>query len=54
MVRGRPPKGEADAEAALERWLRGPRPEVGDLTEDELARVREALGESEQTIDTLN
>jgi len=56
MVAGRPPKGapEAAADAALERWLDGEPPEVEDLDDDELARVREALGESTETVDTLN
>ena len=51
MVRGRPPTVDrtAEAEAALELWLRSrrPRPE----TPEDLARVREALGETEYAVD---
>jgi hypothetical protein len=51
MTRGRPPKVDktAEAEQALERWLRGPRPRP--KTPEDLARVREALGETEYAVD---
>jgi len=51
MTRGRPPKADksAEAEAALEQWLQGPRPKPENAKD--LARVREALGDTEYAVD---
>ena len=49
--RGRPPKADktAEPERALEQWLQGPRPTP--QTPEDLARVREALGNTEYAVD---
>lgn len=51
MPRGRPPKADKtkEAEAALELWLHGERPKPE--TPEDLARVREALGETRYAVE---
>lgn len=50
VKRGRPPKVDATeaAELALEQWLQGDPP---DLNDEDLPRVREALGDTQYAVE---